>query len=136
MSITLCDNEIGDVYVKAHIRSNLKNQLSKEKKRADERVKIARSLGYTRTTRSMLKPHYFGEGAWESITKHWDSEKFEKSSKNGKENGQKLDMKHISGATPFSVRRAVYLHFYLNFCLLSYLESNHLLYCVRASICI
>ncbi|WOH03413.1 hypothetical protein DCAR_0622810 [Daucus carota subsp. sativus] len=56
-----CDNEIGDVYVRSHIQSNLKNQLSKEKKRADERVKIARSLGYTHATRRMLKTHYFGK---------------------------------------------------------------------------
>ena len=130
-----CDNEIGDVYVRSHIQSNLKNQLSKEKKRADERVKITRSLGYTRATRRMLKPHYFGKGAWESITKHWESEKFEKASKKGKENRKKLDLNHRSGATPFSVRRAIYLPFYLNFCLLFCLESN-LLYCVRANICI
>ena len=93
--------------MKDHIQTNFKNILSKEKKRTDERVKIAKSLGYMRATRRMLNPHYFNEAVWDSINKYWESEKFHKASVNGKKNCAKNDMKHKSGAMPFSVRRAV-----------------------------
>ncbi|KAL8090285.1 hypothetical protein AgCh_039670 [Apium graveolens] len=56
----------------------------KEKSRADKRVKLAISLGYTHVTRLMVKPHYFNEGAWESITKHWEMERFKKASDIGR----------------------------------------------------
>lgn len=46
-----CDKEIGDIYVKNHIQINFKNILRKEKSRIDERVKLARSLGYMRANR-------------------------------------------------------------------------------------
>ncbi|KAF1001431.1 hypothetical protein AG4045_015944, partial [Apium graveolens] len=79
-----------------------------EKSRADERVKLAISLGYTHATRLMVKPHYFNEGAWESITKHWETEKFKKASEIGRNNRAKLDFNHKSGVVPFCVRRWVH----------------------------
>ncbi|KAK1381240.1 hypothetical protein POM88_027984 [Heracleum sosnowskyi] len=48
-----CTDEEGDRYVKAHIRNNWKQLLSKEKTRANERVRLAKSLGYTHATRAM-----------------------------------------------------------------------------------
>ncbi|KAL8118636.1 hypothetical protein AgCh_016233 [Apium graveolens] len=100
-----CTDEEGDRYAKAHIQNNWKQLLSKEKSRADERVKLAISLGYTHATRLMVKPHYFNEGAWESITKHWETEKFKKASEIGRNNRAKLDFNHKSGVVPFCVRR-------------------------------
>ncbi|KAK1380433.1 hypothetical protein POM88_027177 [Heracleum sosnowskyi] len=99
------DDEEGDRYVKAHIRNNWKQLLSKEKTRANERVRLAKSLGYTHATRAMVRPHYFNEGAWESIAKHWETENFQKASDNGKKNRSKLEFGHKSGAIPFCVRR-------------------------------
>ncbi|WOH00615.1 hypothetical protein DCAR_0519984 [Daucus carota subsp. sativus] len=101
-----CDDAIGDVYVKDHIQTNFKNILSKEKKQTDQRVKIAKSLGYLRATRRMLNPHYFDDAVWDNINKYWEFEKFHKASENGKKNCAKKDMNHKSGAIPFSVRRA------------------------------
>ncbi|KAL8132466.1 uncharacterized protein LOC141712081 isoform X1 [Apium graveolens] len=100
-----CTDEEGDRYVKAHIQNNWKQLLSKEKSRADERVKLAISLGYTHATRLMVKPHYFNEGAWESIINHWETEKFKKASDIGRQNRAKLDFNNKSGAVPFCVRR-------------------------------
>ncbi|KAL8118723.1 hypothetical protein AgCh_016290 [Apium graveolens] len=65
-----CTDEERDRYVKAYIQNNWKQLLSKEKSRADERVKLAIGRGYTHATRLMVKSYYFNEGAWESITKH------------------------------------------------------------------
>ena len=99
--------EEGDRYVKAHIHNNWKQLLSKEKTRADEKVQRAKQLGYYRT-RYMVRPHYFTEEAWESICKHWETDKFQKASEVGKQNRAKLDFGHKSRAIPFSVRRWVY----------------------------
>ncbi|KAL8099513.1 hypothetical protein AgCh_031955 [Apium graveolens] len=76
-----CPDKEGDIYVKAHIQNNWKQLLSKEKSRADERVKIAISLGYTHATRLMVKPHYFNMGVWDSITRHWGPDKYKKAKK-------------------------------------------------------
>ncbi|KAL8109145.1 hypothetical protein AgCh_025290 [Apium graveolens] len=95
-----CTDEEGDRYTKAHIQNNCKQLLSKEKNRADERVKLAIRLGYTHATTLMVKPHYFNEGAWESITKHWETEKFKKVSEIGRNNRAKLDFNHKSGVFP------------------------------------